>query len=159
METTLGRSAERTDQNTAFPAVFLMGNGPILGDIGVSPILDTAPAAAAHHDHLMRGHLAKRQPPIPLFSSDSMRTKYERSHPASILFMTHVRKPALLASRAPHVYGRHPARAKAQSRARLASPRNIPRSASLDGAPDARARPYGRTHEQLSSQAPISLEI
>ena len=42
METTLGRSAERTDQNTAFPAVFLMGNGPIL-DIRVREIFGSVP--------------------------------------------------------------------------------------------------------------------
>ena len=30
-------------------------------------ILDTAPAAAAHHDHFMRGQIAEPQPPIALF--------------------------------------------------------------------------------------------
>ena len=44
METTLGRSAERTDQNTAFPAVFLMGNGPIL-DIRVREIFGSVPSS------------------------------------------------------------------------------------------------------------------
>ena len=47
--------------------------------------------------------------------------------------------------RAPHVYGRYPARAKAQSRARLASHRNISRTATLDGASDARATLWPRT--------------
>ncbi len=55
-----------------------------------------------------------------------------------------------LVSHAPHVYGRYPARACAQSRARLASPRNIPRSASLDSASHARAT-FRPAHEKLRS--------
>jgi hypothetical protein len=60
----------------------------------------------------------------------------ERSPPRSAQFRAF---RAHLAPPAPDVYGRYPARAKAQSRARLASPRNIPRSASLDGTSSARA--------------------
>ncbi len=56
---------------------------------------------------------------------------------------------AHLVSRAPHVYGRYPAWACAQSRARLASHRNIPRSASLDGASFARAT-IRAAHEERS---------
>jgi hypothetical protein len=55
-----------------------------------------------------------------------------------------------------HVYGRHQARAGRSPGRALASPCNIPRSVSLDGASDARAtlRP---AHEQLSLPALVSV--
>ena len=48
-------------------------------------ILHTAPALAAHDDHLMRGQIPQPQPPIPSLPILAMRTKYEqyadRVHP------------------------------------------------------------------------------
>src|SRR6516225_4532628 len=66
-----------------------------------------------------------------------------------------------LTSPAPHVYGRSQARAKAQSRARLASHRNIPRSASLDGASSARAtlRPAHERFPSLAIQITIDFHL
>ena len=41
-------------------------------------ILDTAPASAAHHDHLVLGHIPEPQPPIPLLSADQKRKREAR---------------------------------------------------------------------------------
>ena len=115
-----------------------------------APVFRVAPARTTHHDHLMRRQVTQPQPPIAL----SLLQLHEKKIRTPSFRDTYRKTRAPRIACASCVWP-SPGAGKAQSRARLTSPRNILRSASLDGAPDARATLRRPAHERASLTSPF----